>query len=179
MTKDDDVCPARGFIGNDGRCDDHGALATFGLDEFKLLCRWTSGTVSTRHRNAEEGAMPPAATEAPRDPTASRDPDRNDDDDQPEHSQTKTAEDYYDDDSSTNIAKVVSALKLECGVNGLGRACQRLIDYGRREYIAHCLVDASDCGAGDATARRKNHVELIYYVPPDVTPQNAALVAAF
>jgi tRNA:m4X modification enzyme len=65
-----------------------------------------------------------------------------------------------------HISHVVSALKLKCGARGLGRACQRLIDYGRREYLRNVLF-----------TRDLDHIEMLYYVQHDITPQNAALIA--
>merc|ERR1712194_788184 len=38
-------------------------------------------------------------------------------------------------DYAKNISKVVDALELSCGVKGLGRACQRIIDHGRKMFI--------------------------------------------
>jgi tRNA:m4X modification enzyme len=54
---------------------------------------------------------------------------------------------------------------LDCGTRGLSRACQRLIDYGRREYIHRILGNASDL-----------KVEMLRYIPDDISPQNTALI---
>ena len=52
-------------------------------------------------------------------------------------------------------------LGLSCGGKGLGRAVQRIIDYGRCDYLKG----------------RGFKVNMVHYVPPDVTPQNALIVA--
>jgi hypothetical protein len=92
---------------------------------------------------------------------------------------------------------------LPCGVQGLGRACQRLIDYGRCEYLNHVIfskdsgppekdhnqIDYDDNNNNDndnddvnntRNSKRDhntNPARLCVYVPPDVTPQNAILIA--
>jgi tRNA:m4X modification enzyme len=67
------------------------------------------------------------------------------------------------------VSKIVAALNLQCGARGFGRACQRLIDYGRYQYMRQELF--SD------TEKEAFNVELIHYVPVADTPQNAALFA--
>jgi tRNA:m4X modification enzyme len=62
----------------------------------------------------------------------------------------------------SNIFALSKELGLACGGKGLGRACQRLIDYGRCEYLR---------GRGFT-------VKLCHYVPRVVTPQNALIVAS-
>jgi hypothetical protein len=74
----------------------------------------------------------------------------------------------FDSFDGVGVVDVVSApTQMQC--TGLGRACQRLIDYGRREYLRKVLFADTPDQPGNA--------ELLYYVPADVTPQNAALVA--
>lgn len=68
-----------------------------------------------------------------------------------------------------NVTKIVKDLNLRCGVQGFGRACQRLIDYGRYEYIRQELFDETEDSI--------SNVELFHYVETSVTPQNAALLA--
>jgi tRNA:m4X modification enzyme len=70
---------------------------------------------------------------------------------------------------SCNIDAVVEVLRLQCGARGLARACQRLIDYGRLQYMRNVLL--SNRGSNSF------HVEMLRYVPFDVTPQNTALIA--
>jgi hypothetical protein len=65
------------------------------------------------------------------------------------------------------ISAIVRSLKLTCGVQGLGRACQRLIDHGRSEYLRNRIFVDQESAS----------IDLCHYVPPEVTPQNAALIA--
>jgi tRNA:m4X modification enzyme len=74
-----------------------------------------------------------------------------------------------DPEHVVNVTKIVKALNLRCGVQGFGRACQRLIDYGRYEYIRQELFDETEDSS--------SNVELIHYVGTSDTPQNAALLA--
>lgn len=70
-----------------------------------------------------------------------------------------------DERDPCSVAAVVRALDLKCGIQGLGRACQRLIDGGRCDYMRNILFPGT------------HDVELCHYVDTDVTPQNAILVA--
>ena len=69
-----------------------------------------------------------------------------------------------------NIFTVVKELGLSCGGNGLGHACQRIIDYGRCEFMRNTLFSSADSDV-------KFDVRLLHYVPRNVTPQNALLIA--
>jgi tRNA:m4X modification enzyme len=71
----------------------------------------------------------------------------------------------HDESSETGIKQIVMEAKICCGVRGLGRACQRIIDYGRREYMRDVLG-----------FRRSSHI--LYYVDESVTPQNALLIGS-
>ncbi|KAL7566683.1 hypothetical protein ACA910_017745 [Epithemia clementina (nom. ined.)] len=73
------------------------------------------------------------------------------------------AADDEETDGVIRVSTVVEALGLSCGMAGLGRACQRLLDYGRLLYLRDVLKFES--------------VKLVHYVPSSVTPQNAVLVA--
>jgi hypothetical protein len=88
--------------------------------------------------------------------------DKNADDSEDEH----FVEDVPADGEPITITApmIVDSLKLDCGVQGIGRACQRLIDYGRKEYMRQVLFCT-------------DKAELLYYVSPEVSPQNAALIA--
>ena len=70
---------------------------------------------------------------------------------------------------SQNIYLVVKELGLACGGRGLGRACQRLIDYGRTEYIREHLFHSKGASPTD--------VSLCHYCSSDITPQNALIIA--
>jgi tRNA:m4X modification enzyme len=129
----------------------------FGWAEFELLRRWSAGTVMTPKSDDETTN------------TASGDKEEED-----EHKiatgDMKSSDDCtFDAFDGVGVVDVVEALQLKCNVQGLGRACQRLIDYGRREYLRKVLFADTPDQPGSA--------ELLYYVPADVTPQNAALVA--
>jgi len=58
---------------------------------------------------------------------------------------------------------MVESMGLPCGVKGLGRACQRIIDYGRRMYMKDKL--------------KLPETDIVHYVSDKVTPQNALLLA--
>ena len=63
-----------------------------------------------------------------------------------------------------SISTVVSALELKCGIEGLGRVCQRLIDYGRLQYLSENIFKDTLDSSG-----------LCHYVPHEVSPQNACI----
>lgn len=65
------------------------------------------------------------------------------------------------------LSSVVRDLGLACGSKALGRACQRLIDYGRVEYMKNVLFKDADV---DGT-------RMQHYINPDVTPQNVLLMS--
>jgi tRNA:m4X modification enzyme len=132
---------------------------SFGPAEFDLLRRWSSGTV-------KEGNSP--CCQKPRSAAAQGDAKFHivEDDTHREHVIPDLG------GSINSISEVVKALGLACDVQGLGRACQRLIDHGRCEYMRCDLLpeqQESECGA----------TELLHYVSADVTPQNAVLVSAY
>ncbi len=120
-----------------------GGLTTFGEDHFNMLKRWTSAAVS-------EERLPASGLE-------STIVDNNNNKTK-EHHNVGQAEDKG---LQSNIFALSKELGLSCGGKGLGRACQRLIDYGRCDYMKG----------------RGFRVNLVHYVPSDVTPQNALIVA--
>ena len=65
-----------------------------------------------------------------------------------------------------NVNSIVQSLQLKCGVQSLGRACQRLLDYGRCEYMRE-VVFHNEPGT---------HVEMVHYVSTDITLQNTVLL---
>lgn len=128
-------------------CSEPGGITTFGEKQFNLMKRWASASIledRTHSPNAE------------------------------------TKEDHknvLDDDDKgrcSNIFAVVGALGLKCGGNGLGRACQRLIDYGRCDYMRKNLLTSE---SGHSSSGEAFNVQLLHYVPRDVTPQNALIIA--
>lgn len=125
----------------------------FGPAHFELMRRWCAASVAGQEKmksNAISTSVV-ATTE---------------DDDYAEHPISNG--DPVDDSSANtrvNISAVVESLQLKCGIEGLGRACQRLIDYGRLKYMSEVIFKE----APDET-------KLIHYVPPYITPQNACLI---
>jgi tRNA:m4X modification enzyme len=148
------VCTWKDYVGRDYlteamECD----KLSFGSAEFDLLRRWSAGTVSslevktTTNHNAQPHHQDPADVEV-------------------EHTVYDDCKDSDPSQGSLYISAVVQHLGLICGIQGLGRACQRLIDHGRREYLRRVIF-----------AKKKGAHKLIYYVPPEVTPQNALLLS--
>ena len=70
--------------------------------------------------------------------------------------------DEHDPCSATAIART---LNLSCGIQGLGRACQRLLDIARCNYMERILF------------RGTHDISLCHYVNSDITPQNAVIIA--
>ena len=118
----------------------------FGSAEFELLRVWSQGTVLDE--NHQSGLIKEKG------PTVDQ-----------EHSHPSVR---MQKKNAIPVLQVVQALGLKCGVQGLGRACQRLIDYGRQQYIQEVLFD--DPG------RAKAESKIEHYVSNQVTPQNALLV---
>eukprot|EP00956_Cyclotella_meneghiniana_P033199 scaffold94344_cov64-Cyclotella_meneghiniana.AAC.2 len=124
-----------------------GQVASFGKQDFDVLKRWTSASVLDD----------------------SHAPNNNSEMHHTEHSENSGK--YY-----CNVMNVVKELGLSCGGNGLGRACQRIIDYGRCDYMRSNLFGvppASDAAPEDKLFDAK----VLHYVPRKVTPQNAILLA--
>jgi len=158
------VCFWKDYVGRDYLVEAmvcETSLPSFGNKEFDLLRLWSSGTVRDFERvakaNVDDGSD-----------MNSEDNDETNEDEEDDHSKPATCDAYNisDDDRVRNVARIAEALRLKCGPQGLGRACQRLIDYGRREYLRNVLFS-------DA----KDNAQLLYYVSSEVTPQNAVLIA--
>ena len=77
---------------------------------------------------------------------------------------------------TTNISSIVKSLELNCGIQGLGRACQRLVDFGRLEYLQHDIF-GGDSVLGNSSTSNDIFIDLCHYVSPKVSPQNAILRA--
>ena len=122
-----------------------GGLASFGEKKFNLMKRWTAASVLEERKESAE-------------------PDK-DNDMQEEHKDNTTEEEKG---RYPNIFKVVCDIGLSCGGAMLARACQRIIDYGRCEYMKRNIFNSSG----------SYNVELKHYVSRDVTPQNALIVAS-
>lgn len=133
------VCNWDDYVGRDFLSDimrPHGT-DSFGQEEFELMRVWSSGSVLVDG----ETQVRPSASE--------------------EHCASCSASDR----SPMSLHSIVEALHLRCKAQGLGRACQRLIDFGRQEYLRKVLF-------------RDAHVELLHYVGSKTTPQNAVLIAS-
>jgi len=63
----------------------------------------------------------------------------------------------------TMTEMIMNLMPTKCGAEGLGRACQRLIDYGRCEYMRKELLG------------NDGRVSLSHYVYRNFPPQNAML----
>ena len=132
-----------------------GLSTSFGEKEFNLLRRWTSASV------LEDNIKPDSTT--------------NGDEVKKEHKVDSTEEDkgkYL-----KNITAVVKGAGLGCGPKGLGRACQRLIDHGRCEYMRKNLFSSAN-DSDSSSSDRSLKVTMRHYVSHDITPQNALIVAA-
>lgn len=152
------VCTWDDYVGRDHIChliqEDDDSIS-FGRAEFELMRRWTSGTVAVDCSCPKDGEAEPSHQNA-----SGTSPTAGNEDLDMEHSMGK-ADDFKDTCSASSI---VQALGLSCGVQGLGRACQRLLDFGRCEYLQKKIF------------AQESVVELCHYVPMDVTPQNALII---
>lgn len=123
----------------------------FDEEEFDLMKRWACGTVikvpETNNVNSE--------------PNTAHNSEMIEKDKSEHNDQTINR-----DEDMKNITFIVKSLKLQCGLEGLGRACQRLIDYGRHRYIQEHLFPSEHDTQQNG---------LYYYVDSNVTPQNLLL----
>jgi tRNA:m4X modification enzyme len=150
--------------------DDHTTrLSEFGDDEFKLLQLWSAGTVKVldpRNKKIDDkSGSSSLSLSSPLPEQVERDDD--------EHGAAPVPAGLEETTKIFGVTRIVESLGLACGEQGLGRACQRIIDYGRREFISHELLQFDHATNGAAAAA----AELIYYVPDSTTPQNAMLIA--
>lgn len=137
------VCNWQDYVGRDFLRELFAAYnVSFGRAEFELLRRWSAGSVLSNGEDKSAG-------EAHGHPLS-----------------LQTRNEDNDARSPVAIGRVVDALGLACGARGLGRCCQRLIDFCRREYIQQVLFSNHN----DAMT------SLVHYVESDVTPQNAIIL---
>eukprot|EP00980_Cylindrotheca_fusiformis_P011719 scaffold2783_cov129-Cylindrotheca_fusiformis.AAC.20 len=149
------VCSWSDYVGRDYlrmKMEDHARNISFGPKEFDLMRMWCAGSVACADSRDQHnlGTKPSNVDE--------------------EEAQAGHSMPGGEGPNSTNISKIVSALHLACGVQGLGRACQRLFDYGRQEYLRNVVF-------ARAKHRGSTMVKLYHYVPLETTPQNAVLIA--
>ena len=121
----------------------------FREEDIALLTRWSSASTLRHHAGASA-----ARTEA-RDALGKHTPSAEED----------------SGERHPNAFAVSEQLGLSCAGSGLGRAIQRILDFGRCDYLRHHLC------AADAAGPRYG-VSLIHYVHCDVTPQNALILAS-
>jgi len=153
------LCDWKLYVGRDAL---RTAMATenfqFSPEHFELMRQWCAASVAGQTKKSEDGQQ-----------TESVDADGGglviDDDDEAEHPVSTTEEEVEASSNRVNVGAVVSSLQLRCGVEGLGRACQRLIDYGRMQYLSKVIFNRSSDLSG-----------LCHYVPPEISPQNACLI---
>lgn len=120
----------------------------FGVEDFDRMRRWSSGTVSDQCASCIVDGKDAGDNED------------DDDEEAPEHGK------FVVDDRKdpTSVVSIIQHLGLaSLGPQGLGRACQRLLDQGRLEYMRQVLGH--------------DEVEMFHYVPSSVTPQNAVLIS--
>jgi tRNA:m4X modification enzyme len=158
------VCDWNHYVGRDylrrvmESCDG----VSFGAAEFDLLRRWCAAAVSSAHDND--------ATQSP----------HNDTDGGQNHvptvqtnknipksisSEHNNAVDSTNSSQITSIASIVRDLDLTCGIQGLGRACKQLIDFGRYKYLRKQIFTDDE---------ESSNVKLFHYISPTVSPENTA-----
>jgi tRNA:m4X modification enzyme len=129
----------------------------FGPDEFELMRRWSSGTVTPACScNLDSASMADSGTDSTSTAGIEKEQD--------EHGSIGVE----DGKDPMNVSAICQNLGLCCGPQGLGRACQRLLDQGRCEFMRQIIFCDSDRG--------ECRIEMFHYVPPSVTPQNAVLI---
>ena len=160
------VCDWKHYVGRDilrgimegEECgDEASSILSFGPLEFDLLRRWSAATVATREGTAKINS----------DETKSLSVDHT-----MEHESIFSENDSNNDAEKTpgtNISAVVEGLDLSCTIQGLGRACQRLIDFGRSKYIHRHIFQVQD--------EEMVVNNLSYYVNSEITPQNVSKVS--
>lgn len=134
-----------------------GGISRFVERDFNQLKRWTSASVLEESGSASSRNTTNFAVNGDKD----------------EHNIGETDN---GGGKSQNIFLVVKELGLACGGRGLGRACQRLIDYGRTEYIKNHLFHTTETSSAEQECITAD-VSLCHYCSSDVTPQNALIIA--
>lgn len=148
------VCNWTHYVGRDYLLElfANGNGEAFGEREFNLMKKWGAG--SSVESTSSTGA-------------ASSDVADDKEDEEEKHNTCDAEQDPSD--YPEKLSSVVGDLGLACGTKGVGRACQRIIDYGRVEFMKHILFKE---GKG---SRVERVTTMKHYIDPDVTPQNALL----
>jgi tRNA:m4X modification enzyme len=166
----------RNEFGKGNDTDD--VLADFGPFEFELMRRWSSGTViaatssECSHDSSSNDAITDGVVESTDNNMEKMENNTNQDEQQQQQQQHGNVVVAMDDDDAKdpmNVSYICASLGLSCGPQGLGRACQRLLDQGRCDYLRRVLF----CDTDHETCQ----IEMFHYVPCTVTPQNAVLLA--
>lgn len=144
------VCNWDDYVGRDYLLN---LFANVGEREFNLMKKWGAGSAVESTSSSTRAAGSDVA---------------DDKEDEEENHNTYDAE-QDTIDYPEKLSSVVGDLGLACGTRGVGRACQRLIDYGRVEFMKHILFKDGSGSSGERVTTMK------HYVDPDVTPQNALL----
>eukprot|EP00549_Striatella_unipunctata_P008538 CAMPEP_0118680062 /NCGR_PEP_ID=MMETSP0800-20121206/4138_1 /TAXON_ID=210618 ORGANISM="Striatella unipunctata, Strain CCMP2910" /NCGR_SAMPLE_ID=MMETSP0800 /ASSEMBLY_ACC=CAM_ASM_000638 /LENGTH=244 /DNA_ID=CAMNT_0006576133 /DNA_START=66 /DNA_END=801 /DNA_ORIENTATION=- len=144
------VCSWQNYVGRDflisalGFCNKH---------EFDLMLRWTTGTTYKDQKHIE-------------------DPKEDNDDEEVDIEHGTPGSTNTQLSGFPNATSIVKALQLKCGIRGFGRACQRLIDHGRVEYMNEFLNKKSFLDH-----KRNFKTRMFHYIEESVTPQNLLLSA--
>ena len=150
------VCNWNDYVGRDYllKLFANNSDEAFGELEFNLMKKWGAG--SSVESTSSTG-------------TAGSDVANDKEDEEEKHKSCDAEQDTSD--YPEKLSSVVCDLGLACGTKGVGRACQRLIDYGRVEFMKHVLFN-DGIGAGSSGERVPT---MKHYADPNVTPQNALL----
>lgn len=130
------VCNWDDYVGRDTLIDLFQGSLNFGRKEFDILTKWTTGTVLCCCCNNREQ----------------------------HHDHNNSIVASTNDRFGKAMSQLVQRLNLSCGVHGLGRCCQRIIDYGRVVYMREVL--------------RFPYSDVVHFVEESVTPQNALLIGS-
>ena len=149
------ICKWEDYVGRDylhsvmiDKHNQEGNTFQFGSKEFSMMARWTSASV-LKERSLHNND------------TGFTEISHNSDDKTLSTVQNKT---QY----KGKVTDVIQKMRLKCGARGLGRACQRLIDFGRCQYMKHELF-VND------SVNLMAVVDMCHYVKEEITPQNALL----
>ena len=159
------LCTWNDYVGRDCLislfCGPVGGLSSFGENDFTMLKRWTSASVlddhAKNHSHNTEGSN-------------ENDDDSSDDGIKEEHT-CNISDGRW---KGRTIFDIAIELGLSLGGNSVGRACQRIIDHGRCDYIENELFKLADPKFSNSSFT----ASLKHYVDRNVTPQNALIIAS-
>lgn len=134
----------------------------FGEMEFNMMKKWATGTVIVDDKHGQSRTSEGQGAD---DEEEEDHPTSNKSQEQEQQLQQQQQDDDLHSPQDMSVTRVASSLGLQCGPQGLGRACQRLIDYGRCEYMRNEVFSSPH-----------SKVSIVHYVEPHITPQNAMLL---